>query len=124
MISYYDFKNNDSLGYSVVIQTAVFALLFYFLESSSINRAFEESFGIKPLSPEGHKKLPTLKDIVLIFVAVALGALLTYIFVTNKVESDTLIHYFGFVLVSIWLIHLWASYRKYVQAKTYQVRKK
>ncbi len=85
LISNHDSKNLDHILIAIIIQNFVFALMFYFLESSSITRAFEESFGIKELTPEEHKKLPTLKDIALIFVAVALGVLLTYIFVTNKV---------------------------------------
>ncbi|WP_299877989.1 hypothetical protein [uncultured Cocleimonas sp.] len=95
--------------------------MFYFLEASSINRAFEESFGIKQLTPEEHKKLPTLKDILLILIAVALGSLFTYFLVSNNIESDTLIYYFGiFVLIFFWLTHVWASYRKYVKAKSLQ----
>ncbi len=76
--------------------------MFYFLESSSITRAFEESFGIKQLTPEEHKKIPTIKDILLILIAVALGGLFTYFLVTNniEIESDNLIYYVGiFVLV-------------------------
>ena len=89
--------------------------MFFFLEASSINRVLEESFGQKPIPAD---KLPTIKDISLIILAVLLAFLLGFVIVKSEIETDTMLYWVGvFVLVLVWLLHLWASFWKYLKAK-------
>lgn len=89
--------------------------MFFFLEASSIDKVLEESFGQKPIPAN---KLPTIKDISLIILAVLLAFLLGFVIFKSEIDTDTLLYWVGvFVLVLIWLAHLWTSFWKYLKAK-------
>ena len=89
--------------------------MFFFLEASSIDKVLEESFGQKPIPAN---KLPTIKDISLIILAVLLAFLLGFVIFKSEIDADTLLYWVGvFVLVLIWLAHLWTSVWKYLKAK-------
>jgi hypothetical protein len=110
-----DKKNDDNFFETALyIQFGVFTIMFFFLESVSIHVAMkkiEERLGIKAEEPESLTKLPSIKDIGLIFLAVGLGVLLTYIIISSEVNMDSLSYYIGIIgLILIWAIHNFASY--------------